>query len=377
MRKTSFFRRDVFLLLLATALALGFAGNSTRAHNLYDQTVNVVSFGGDYTRSQMLSMVRPWEAASGKFVNMSDYGGGIAEIRSQVNSANVSWDVVDMEYADLIAACDAGLLEPADASLMANGDDGTPASDDISAGSMGDCGYPSVIWATVYAYSTDAFADRKPSTIADFFDVESFPGKRGMRQNPRGFLEWALIAAGVAPDQVYATLSTPEGLQMAFDQASVLKPHIVWWSGGSEPVELLTSGAVTMSAAWNGRLYRPIVEQKLPIDIVWDGQMWEIEYFAIPKGTPRMANAKEFIRFATGTGPLAQMSNHISYGPIRASSSQLVDEAITPFLPTSNMGNALRVDSRWWAQNMNQVEEAFENWLSPPSIDEAERAVRF
>ena len=104
------------------------------------------------------------------------------------------------------------------------------------------CGYPSVVWSTVFAYSNLAFPDDKPSTVADFFDVTKYPGKRGLRRDPRGLLEWALMAEGVAPSDVYSVLSTPQGVAYAFETASVLKPHIVWWSSGREPVNMLSNG---------------------------------------------------------------------------------------------------------------------------------------
>ena len=55
--------------------------------------------------------------------------------------------------------------------------------------------------------------DDKPTTLADFFDTEKFPGKRGLRKSPKANLEMALIADGVAPDEVYATLETDEGVE--------------------------------------------------------------------------------------------------------------------------------------------------------------------
>ena len=116
-----------------------------------------------------------------------------------------------------------------------------------------------------------------------------------MRRDPRGTLEWALLAAGVSADQVYTTLATPEGLEQAFDELDKIKDSIVWWTTGPEPVQLLRDGAVTMTAAWNGRLFRPIVENNEPMTIVWDGQLWEIEFFAIPKGSRRLDNALDFL----------------------------------------------------------------------------------
>ena len=139
---------------------------------------------------------------------------------------------------------------------------------------------------------------------------------------------------------------------------------------------MLVNGTVAMSSAWNGRLYRPIVEQEQPLEIVWDGQLWEVEYWAIPKGSPRIPNAKDFIRFASQTQNLANVTRHISYGPVRKSAAPLVDEQVKPYLPTSNMEGSLRVDSAWWAQNMQHLRASFEEWLEP-KVSDIERNVRF
>ena len=53
-------------------------------------------------------------AKTGKTIISEDYGGGIAEIKAQVESGNVTWDVVDVELADALRACDEGLLETID-----------------------------------------------------------------------------------------------------------------------------------------------------------------------------------------------------------------------------------------------------------------------
>lgn len=371
------FHRFRFLLPVATCLLLtGFASPVSAQSNLYDTTLNVVSFGGAYTKSQMLAYVRPWEAATGKVVNMIDYGGGLDEVTSQVESANVKWDVVDMELSYLITACEAGLLEPADLSLLADGADGTPVSEDIPQEYMQDCGYPSVIWSTVVGYDQRAFPDEAPSTVADFFDVVKFPGKRGLRRSPMGLLEWALISDGIGPGDVYSVLSTPQGVQYAFEVADKLKPHIVWWSGGSEPAQMLTSGKVSMSTAWNGRLYSAIVEKDAPIGLIWDQHMLEVDFWAIPKGSPRLANAKDFVKFAMETENMANQTKYISYGPVRKSAQALVGDAVKPYLPTSNLDSVFIVDSQWWAQNLEHLTVSFEEWLKPKS-DDVERVLRF
>ena len=368
-----------FRVVLTAAISLACAGLSFSAlaqSNLYETTLNVVSYGGAYTKSQMHAYVRPWEAQTGKVINMIDYGGGLDEIKAQVNSANVKWDVVDMELSNLISACESGLLEPVDAALISDGSDGTPVNEDIPENYMHECGYPSVTWSTVIAFNKEAFAQEQPSTIKDFFDVEKFPGKRALRRSPTSLLEWALISDGVAASDVYSVLSTPQGVEYAFEIASAIKPHIVWWSGGAEPAELLSTGRVVMSSAWNGRLYDPIVMDGQPFEIIWDGQMLEVEFWAILKDSPRLTNAKDFVRFAMQTERMVDQTKYIPYGPVRKSAQMMVDDAVKPYLPTSNLENSFQVDSVWWAQNMEHLNASFEQWLKPAS-DELERQVRF
>jgi putative spermidine/putrescine transport system substrate-binding protein len=333
--------------------------------------LRMVNWGGDLARAHMQALVIPWEAKTGKNVEMEYYNGGLVEMRDQVNTTNVRWDVVDMEYSDLIKACEDGLLEKIDHSRLPN------VEQDFMQGSLHDCGVGTYVWATVYAYDKKAFGAAIPSTVGDFFDIKKFPGKRGLRKDPRGTLEWALMAAGVAPEKVYDTLATPQGVDLALKELETIRQHIVWWSTGPEPVQMLTDGTVTMSAAWNGRLYRPIVEDKEPIGIVWDGQLWEIEFLAIVKGSRRLENALEFVAFATDTQALADVTQYIPYGPVRKSSQSRISDLAKPHLPTENMGNALRFDSPWWAENMGWIREKFDRWMKPSIGDVQQRGARF
>ena len=90
-----------------------------------------------------------------------------------------------------------------------------------------------------------------------------------------------------------------------------------------------------MTSVWNGRMYRPIVEDGKPYAILWDGQIWDIDSWGIPRGSDNLHKALDFIRFATATGPLAEQTKYISYGPARTSSMALVAEETKPHLPTA------------------------------------------
>ena len=352
------------IAIIGLAAALLAPGSAT-AQDMPQKDLTVVSWGGSYTRSQMLAYINPYRELRGEWVWMKTYNGGLDEIREQVETANVVWDVVDFEQSDLIRGCREGLLEKIDHSNLPAGDDGTPASEDFIAGAFTECGVAQTVWATVVAYDKEAVGESPPTKLADFFDVRKYPGNRGLRRDPRVVMEWALMADGVAPDQVYATLETEEGQDRAFSVLDRIKTSILWWETGSDPVKLLDSDAVVMTSVWNGRMYGPIVEKGEPFTILWDGQIWDIDSWGIPKGSYNLDKALDFIRFSTGSRPLAEQTKYISYGPARKSSMPLVADAIKPHLPTApdNMATALQTDAAWWATHHEELSEKFEAWL--------------
>jgi len=348
--------------------ALGLAGALMASEPAHAQSkdLTVVSWGGSYTRSQMLAYVKPYRKESGEWVAMETYNGGLDEIREQVETANVVWDVVDFELSDLVRGCNEGLLEKIDHASLPPGADGTPATDDFVPGAFTECGVGQTVWATVVAFNNEGVGGTAPSKLADFFDVKTYPGKRGLRRDPRVIMEWALLADGVPADQVYAALATDEGQERAFAVLDRIKNSIVWWETGSEPAQLLESGEVVMTSVWNGRMFGPIAEDGKPFTIIWDGQIWDIDSWGIPKGTDNMDKAMAFIRFSTGSTPLAEQTKYISYGPARKSAMAMVADSAKVLLPTAeeNMANALQSDANWWADNHEALTAKFEAWLA-------------
>jgi len=329
-------------------------------------SLTVVSWGGAYTRSQILSYVEPYEAQTGARIEVVDYNGGLSQIRAQVESHNTRWDLVDMELPDLIRGCQQGLLEQIDHGILPPAPDGTPAQEDFLTGLLPECGVGQVVFSTVVAYDAARFKDNPPKTLADFFDTSRFPGKRGLRRSPRINLEWALMADGVPPEQVYQTLATEEGVARALGKLDRLKPHILWWESGAEPAELLAAGEVAMSSGWNGRIADAIAKGA-PIAIVWDHQVWEFDLWGIPKRTRRhnLDAILDFVTFATTTERLAEQAKYIAYGPARESSMALVPPEVQRQLPTApeHTANALHLDGQWWAENQARLERQFNDWL--------------
>ncbi len=334
--------------------------------------VTVMSWGGAYETSQVEGYNKPYTAATGKNVTMVAADNPNAPIKAMVEAKNVTADVADVEYADAVRMCDEGLLEPIDASALPAAPDGTAATDDFLPGALVDCGVGNIVFSTVFAYDTTKFPDGGPKAIADLFDTTKFPGKRGLRKGAKANLEMALMADGVPAADVYTTLATPEGVDRAFAKLDTIKKDVVWWEAGAQPPQLLADGEVVMSTAYNGRIFAAAVNEGKPFQTVWDGQVYEYDVFVIPKGTPNLDEAVEYIKFATSTQSLAEQAKWISYGPARKSSAPLIGKFndgktdMGPFMPTSpeNLTNALPSSYEFWADHDSELNERFNAWLA-------------
>jgi putative spermidine/putrescine transport system substrate-binding protein len=352
------------ILILTTALV----GMAHAAH----ADLTVMSWGGAYGAAQTEAHVKPFAAATGVATMMVDSDNPATPIKAMVEAGNVTIDVASLEYADAIRLCDEGLLEPIDVASLPAGADGTPAAEDFLPGAVTDCGVSTDIWATVFAYDTTKFPNGGPTTAADFFDLEKFPGKRGVRKGAKAVLEFALMADGVPAAEVYAALGTPEGVDRAFAKLDTIKSEVVWWEAGAQPPQLLADGEVVMSTAYNGRIFNAAVGEGKPFQIVWDGQIYENEMYVVPKGAPNKDQAMEFIKYATSTEGLRAQAQHISYGPARKSAlkEELVFKdgktVMAPHLPTApeNLTNALESSFEFWVDKDSELNERFNAWLA-------------
>ena len=359
------YSKKLMMLLGATALV----ATSASANDL-----TVVSWGGAYTKSQVEAYHKPWMAKTGKSIVSEDYNGGLAEIRAQVQAGNVKWDIVDVELSDAVLGCDEGLFERIDPSILPPGADGTPAAQDFIPGAVNDCAIGNIVWSTIFAYDKTKVRNFNiPKSIDALFDLKQYPGKRGLRKGPKANLEMALMADGVPASKVYEVLNTPEGVDRAFAKLDTIKSQVVWWEAGAQPPQLLADGEVVMTTAYNGRIFNAVAAEDKPFVIVWDGQVYDLDLWAIPKGAKNKDNAMDFLAFSTGTKPLADQASWISYGPVRKSSAPLIGSynskpslKMGPQMPTApaNFKNALQNDFNWWADHQDELNERFNKWLA-------------
>ncbi|WHT00017.1 MAG: hypothetical protein LZT29_03064 [Pantoea stewartii] len=321
------------------------------------ETLTVVSFGGTNKDAQDKAFYKPFMAAGKDSIEAGEYNGEMARIRAMVETKQIGWDVVELETPELERGCEEGLFETLDWSKIGN-------KADFAKGSVSECGAGFFVWSTVLTYDGNKLKTA-PTSWADFWDVEKFPGKRALRKSAKYTLEIALMADGVKREDVYKVLATPAGVDRAFKKLDVLKPHIQWWESGAQPLQWLVSGDVTLASAYNGRIGTAQAEGH-NFKIVWDGNLYDFDNWAIVKGSKHKALAEKFIAFSLQPENQKVYAENIPYGPANIKAGKLLPADRLTQLPTApeNMAKAVQVNATFWLEHGEELEQRFNAWAA-------------
>ena len=369
-RKSKYFAGPVAKLDWRCLLAMAFVGaiSALPSAGQAQSTLNVATWGGAYGQSQEIALFEPFAKETGTVIATEVYDGNLAKLKSMIDG-DTPVDVIDVSAATLATLCKDGLLETIEVSSLGAAPDGAKAEDDFLSGALSDCGVASVAWSTAIAFDRQAFGKGEPTAISALLDTARFPGKRALPKNPRYTLELALLADGVPPESVYSELATQVGADRAFAALDKIKDAVLLWDKAEQPITWLLEDKVTLAVGYSGRIFRAAVGDR-HIGVLWDGQVYDIDAWAIPKNSGNKETAMRFISFATSPARLAAQAQLIAYGPMRKSAVPLVGKhpiinvEMQEFLPTApeNFKKALKYDEAWWAQNGAPLEKRFAAW---------------
>jgi len=298
----------------------------------------------------------PFGQITGLPVHVETWSGSLDALRGSAKAADTPWDIVEVGAEELASGCSEGLFEKLDWSAIGGKDHFLPQG-------VSDCGVGALMTEQVLAWDKD----KSPNvpTWADFWDVAKYPGKRGLYKGVRGNLEFALIADGVAPGDVYKVLGTNDGLDRAFRKLDQLKPYIVWWQTGEEAARILSSGDVLMTTAPVDQIIMADRLKHRNFGIQWTAGISEVGSWAIVKGSPNLHQAQQFLYFAG----LPALQGRLFEDAAVAGLARGADDALPPEIqalsPTSpaNLNNALRVDTGFWHDNLAKLQQRFDKWL--------------
>jgi len=341
------------------ALMLGVVGTAYA-----DEVLRITSWGGSFQDAQRVTQFEPYQQKTGVKIVESNWSGELGKVRAMVESGSVTTDLIVGDLAHALTGCSEGFLQPIVWSADAFGDKA-----DYLPGTISDCGVPVEVVSTISAYNADripaSWGSARPETIADFFDLKRFPGKRAISSRTiGGVFERALMADGVPPDQIYSVLSTPAGLDRAFSKLDSIKNAAVFYKSNAEPIQLLADGEVVLAEVPNGRAYSAIVKDKKNFVLSWDGQVYFPDVWFVPKGG-NLEAARKFLAYVTQPEIMAGITKLIPYAPVRKSALKYVPPEVTPYLTTAHdLSRAVSSDQAWWAGHEAEIDQRFQAWLA-------------
>lgn len=342
-------KRAMGLLALGVSLIAGTASA---------RDLTVVAWGGSSQAAQREVYYRPFTAQTQIPLLEDSWSGGLGILRSRVQAGNPTWDVVQVEADELQIGCDEGLFERMDWAALGGRDAFMPDA-------VSDCGVGAVVWSVAMTYDGSRLREA-PTSWADFWNTERFPGKRTLRRGPKYTLEAALMSDGVPQSEVYKVLRTPEGVDRAFRRLDQLRPHIVWWTAGAQPGQLLASGEVSMAAAYTSRMAAARRDDNRDFRVVWNGSVYAIDHWVVLRGTQNRDKAMRLVQFMTRPENQSRFPALGMQGVTNLQAAPRVEPAVAPSLPThpANMAVAVSLDVEFWVDNIEALTQRFNAWAS-------------
>ena len=316
------------------------------------------SWGGSFQDALRSAMLDP----AAKKLNVTvkeDTTNGIQDVRAQITAGAVAWDVTEQDLPSCETLSREGSLEPIDYSIVDT--TGIP-KELIHENYIGFINFTKVI-----AYRKDTFGDNGPSNWAEFWDLENFPGKRGMHGKVNYNLEAALMADGVPMQEVYETLATDAGRERAWAKLEKIAPEVtVWYRGGSQSAQLLRDGEVDVIHMGHNRV-ESVIASGIDVTYAFDGGTMDVDCLLVPKGAPNVENAMRLINELLSAEAQARLAVTMPLGPVNtgAFDTGIISGEAALLVNThpNNYGKQLLVDPNFYIGQLGELTEEFDTLI--------------
>jgi len=332
-------RRD-FLGLCALVGVAPLAVQMGDAEAAADEIV-MWNWGGDAVTCHTEAFGAPFSKDTGTSFKVDTSGPLQGKVKEMVDSANVTADVADADAFDAISLGKSGHLEAIDYGVV--------DKNQVLDGFAWEFGVSIVFYGYAFMYDSEKFKDDPPTTWADFFDTAKYPGKRSLYKWANGAIEGALLADGVAKDQVY-----PIDLDRALAKIETIKSDSFYWGSGAEAQQMIIDGEVTMGMVWLNRAKNVEADTEGRFKLNMNEAIAMPGAYIVPKGNPAgRDNAMNFI--ASCQTPERQIALLKCHGmtPTNPQAFDMIPDDLKRFAVTSkeNLPRVLLNDPSWWADN--------------------------
>ena len=347
-----------YLKIVCLTLSMGMGFGLSNIAKADGHSVMFASWGGSFQDALRTTMLTPAAEKLGIEVE-EDTTNGIQDVRSQISAGAVSWDVTEQELSVCETLKQEDSLEPLDYSLINSA--GIPP-ELVNSHYVGLLAFTKVI-----SYRQDKFGDNGPQSWADFWNVEKFPGKRGMHGKVNYNLEAALMADGVAKSEIYNVLSTKEGLERAWDKLAEIVPHVtVWYRGGSQSAQILRDGEVDVVHMGHNRV-ESVANSGVDVAYTFQDGTMDVDCLLVPKGAPNYANAMKLINSVLSASSQATLAKTMPLGPVNKYAFDAgvlsIEQAKNVNTHPDNYDKQLLVDPNFYIGQLDVLTERFDTLI--------------
>ena len=330
-------------------LAATLAGRATARAAVPE--VVLCNWGGDAVPAFTKAFVEPYEKRTGGRMVIDGSGPSNGKMRAMVEANAVRWDLCDSGVTGLAELAGRNLLAPIDYAVVSKADV-VPEF----AYEYGVCNY---MFSSVMAWDKR----RVPGTptLADFFDLKKFPGKRMIRKNSQAMLEMALLADGVPREKLY-----PLDVKRGLDKLASIKDSLLTWDTGAQSQSLLRDGEAVMGWLWHTRAF--LLGRETQGRIAWTFQDGVLQpgLWVVPRGNP--AGRQAMVAIASMQEPPGQVSllESMSNGPANPKASALVPPALREADPGSpaNAAAQVKISADWYREHYGDSYRQFIDMIS-------------
>jgi len=341
MQRGQISRRDfttgLMMLLGTSALSL-----SARPAKAQSGQLVFVNWGGDAGPAYDAAYGQAFQEATGITVRQDGSGPTEGAIAAQAETGRPSWDLVDVDPFSAEPLGKRGLMTAIDYDVVDR--------DKMRPGFGWEFSASSYFYSYIIAYDARRFGDNPPTSMADFFDVETYPGRRAMYQWGVGMWEAALLADGVPRDQLY-----PLDLERAHAKIDAFKEHVIgFWGGGADSQSLLMNGDASMALIWSTRAKLIEEDSEGDIGFIWNEGLIAPGAMGVVANNPGGTEAAmQFIASAQDPEKQLVMFRMLGQGPANPEADALLpaDEARYNPVDPENFAVQIPLDMAWYEEH--------------------------
>jgi putative spermidine/putrescine transport system substrate-binding protein len=313
------------------------------------KSIVVTCWGGDYEKAIKSCFADPYAKETGigvSLVNNAD----LTKMKVQVDSKNVQWDVFDSVGPQITAGARQGLWEDIDAKIVDRSDLVSPGGKDYVG---------TYLFGGGVAYDPKRVPEgKRPQNLKDFWDVQRFPGRRGLRTRISETLEMALVADGVAPDKLY-----PLDVERGFKALDRIKPSVKKWIETTpETITLITSNELDYTYSYMSRVF-PAQKAGSSVAMATGQTINSLEYLAVPKYGKNTEAAMRYVAFCLRPDRQAAFANTVFFAPNARKAVPLVAAESQQYMPDVLNPAHIIMNDGWWADKYDALQKRFTEWM--------------